>query len=70
MSSVMEEEKVEENDLAFRQSEQTQSEYSHYSYLSGLDKNSANPSHGSRPVRLQSDSFSSVIIKRTINGSK
>lgn len=62
----MEEEKVEENDLHYRQSEQTQSDYSHYSYLSGLDKGS----HASRTVRLQSDSFSSVIIKRTLNGSR
>lgn len=64
----MEEEKVEENDLPYRQSEQTQSEYSHYSYLSGLDK--GQNSHVSRLMRLQSDSFSSVIIKRTLNGSR
>ena len=34
----MEEEKVEESDLHFRRTEQTESEYSHYSYLSGADK--------------------------------
>jgi hypothetical protein len=63
----MEEEKVEENDLHYRQSEQTQSDYSHYSYLSGLDKGQ---SIVPRQMRLQSDSFSSVIIKRTLNGSR
>ncbi len=64
----MEEEKVEEDATAYRQSEQTQSDYSHYSYLTGLDK--GHGSYASRLVRLQSDSFSSVIIKRTLNGSR
>ena len=62
----MEEEKVEESDLHFRRTEQTESEYSHYSYLSGADK-SALSSLESRLMRP--DSFNNVIIKR-INNSR
>lgn len=50
----------------FRQSEMTQSEESHYSYLSSLEK----PLMGGREPRIFADSFGSIIIKRTINGSR
>lgn len=38
MESVMEEEKMNEDLPYFRQSEMTQSEESHYTYLSSLEK--------------------------------
>ena len=36
IEAIMEEEKIDEELPQFRMSEQTQSDYSHYSYLSGL----------------------------------
>jgi hypothetical protein len=50
----------------FRGSEMTQSEESHYTYLSSLEK----PLIISREPRFLEDSFGSIIIKRTINGSR
>lgn len=50
----------------FRGSEMTQSEESHYTYLSSLEK----PLMVSREPRFLEDSFGSIIIKRTINGSR
>ena len=47
-------------------SEQTQSEESHYSYLSGLEK----PLGSSRTPRAFAESFGSIVIKRTLNGSR
>lgn len=62
----MEEEKVNEDSAYFRQSEQTQSEVSHYSYLSSLEK----PLVSNREPRIFAESYGSIIIKRTLNGSR
>lgn len=42
LSPMMEEEKIDENPFNIREEELTQSEYSHYSYLSSFDKKSVN----------------------------
>lgn len=67
MDSVMEEEKMNEDLPYFRQSEMTQSEESHYTYLSSLEK----PLIMTRQPRIfEEDSFGSIIIKRTVRGSR
>lgn len=67
MSPEMEEEKVEEQEIAMREAEQTQSDYSHYTITSDK-KDHSHPS--SRLLRLNRISDQSIVIKRTDNDSK
>lgn len=72
---MMEEEKIDENPFNIREAELTQSEYSHYSYLSSLDKKSVNSkehSHRSSAVlfRERTDRSNPSIIINRINDSK
>jgi hypothetical protein len=70
---MMEEEKVDENPFNMREAELTQSEYSHYSYLSSFDKKSVNnKSHRSSTILVRDRaerSNPSIIINR-VNDSK
>jgi hypothetical protein len=68
MSPEMEEEKVEEQEIATREAEQTQSDYSHYTITSADKKDHSNFS--SRLLRLNRISDQSIVIKRTDNDSK
>jgi hypothetical protein len=74
MSPIMEEEKYDENPFNIREAELTQSEYSHYSYLSSFDKKSGNnKSHRSSAgvMREQGEkSNPSIIINRMNRGSR
>jgi hypothetical protein len=72
MSPEMEEEKVDENPFNIREEELTQSDYSHYSYLSSFDKKSVSKSQRSSAILVRErgeKSNPSIIINR-VNDSK